>query len=43
MSHKLTLQWQALRDLLGRYGRAWRHAWARRAELTPPERLPHEV
>lgn len=43
MSNKLTLQLQALHDLLGRYGRAWRHAWARRAELSPPERLPHEA
>lgn len=29
---------QAAAELLGRYGRAWRHAWQHRDELTPP---PH--
>jgi hemolysin D len=34
---------QALGDLLGRYGFAFRQAWRRRDELKPVSRLPHEA
>jgi hemolysin D len=32
------LRWQALGDLLGRYGAAWRNVWALRAQLERPAR-----
>ncbi|HEY0021530.1 MAG TPA: HlyD family type I secretion periplasmic adaptor subunit [Longimicrobium sp.] len=34
---------QAVRDLLGRYAAAFRHAWRHRRETDPPARLPHEA
>ncbi|MGL5633378.1 MAG: HlyD family type I secretion periplasmic adaptor subunit, partial [Azovibrio sp.] len=34
---------QAWRDLLTRYNAIFRHAWQRRKEMDPPERLPHEA
>lgn len=34
---------QAWRDLLTRYNAIFRHAWQRRKEMAPPERLPHEA
>jgi len=37
------LRLQAMRDLLGRYGNAIRHAWNHRKELDLPGRLPHEA
>ncbi|MFM2059119.1 MAG: hypothetical protein RLY71_3504 [Pseudomonadota bacterium] len=39
----LTLKWQALADLLGRYRRVFGLAWRHRAELDPPRRAPHEL
>lgn len=33
----------AVRNLLGRYGTIFAHAWSRRRELDPPPRLPHEA
>lgn len=41
MSIKLTFQ--AMGDLLRRYGKAIRHAWQRRKDLDSPHRLPHEA
>lgn len=40
---KLRLQWQALRELLGRHRTVWRHVWAQRAALDAPPRPAHET
>ena len=40
---RLKLHFQALADLFKQYRVVFRQAWAQRAELTPPERLPHEA
>ncbi|MDB5838859.1 MAG: hemolysin secretion protein [Herminiimonas sp.] len=39
----MTLTMQAVGDLIRRYAAAFRHAWQRRAEMEPPQRLPHEL
>lgn len=39
----LKLRFLALGDLFARYGLVFRHAWAARAQLDPPRRLPHEA
>lgn len=41
MKHRL--QWQALRELLGRHRAVWRQVWARRAELDALPRPAHET
>ncbi len=43
MSLPLSPRLQAFGDLFRRYGGAFRHAWQRRAEMQPVERLPHEA
>lgn len=43
MSHSLSLRWQALSDLLGRYGAVFRHAWQERHQHDASPRLPHET
>ncbi|MBF0340529.1 MAG: HlyD family type I secretion periplasmic adaptor subunit [Magnetococcales bacterium] len=37
------LKFQALSELLGRYGTTFRYAWQYRAEMEPTHRLPHEA
>ena len=34
---------QAWGELLGRYRRAWAHAWSHRRELTPPAHTAEEA
>lgn len=39
----MKLQWAALREFFHRYGEVFGHTWANRANMEPPERLPHEL
>jgi hemolysin D len=43
MNMGMALTFQAIRDLLKRYGTATRRAWEHRKEFESPRRLPHEA
>ncbi len=43
MSHGMLLRFQAMADLLRRYGTVFRHVWKDRRQLDAPHRLPHEA
>lgn len=43
MSRAITLRLQAAKDLLGRYGAVFQHAWTLRKEMEPKPRRSHEA